>query len=323
VREIGRPDHASTEQLSSLLDDRAEPGDRSFLTGHLDACGACAAELDGIRSVQVLLRGLPVHLPPGNFTIPVAVAQMRPPFQRLIPMTRILGAVAAVLCVAFFAADALQVSNDAPKTFQDNVGTLQITTGAKDSAGYPPVARSEAESAAKPPLAEGRQAAPASGAAADTAAGRSATSSQPAAAAAPGQQPRPSAPIAASPKAPAAAAKPADAAKPAEAQPAAPPPPAAAMAPPTVTVALSATQPAVAATRPPAATSAVVAAPAQAPAGTGAQIVPVQPVPEPMPPGVADSELSPARTASLVLAAAAMALLIASMVLSRIARKSH
>ena len=77
MREIGRPDHASTEQLSALLDERAEPGERWFLTDHVGECGACASELDGLRSVQSLLRALPVHMPPRNFTVPVPMTQPR------------------------------------------------------------------------------------------------------------------------------------------------------------------------------------------------------------------------------------------------------
>jgi len=73
VPEVARQDHASTEQLSALLDSRAEPAELPFLTSHVVECTRCAHELDGLRTVRDLLRSLPIQLPPRSFTIPVTL----------------------------------------------------------------------------------------------------------------------------------------------------------------------------------------------------------------------------------------------------------
>jgi hypothetical protein len=355
VREIGRPDHATTEQLSALLDDRAEPGEHWFLTDHVEECTACASELDGLRSVQSLLRAMPVHMPPRNFTIPLPIAQPRPRPSRLVPLTRALSALAAVLCVVFFSADALLLGSSAPKQFQDGAGAMQITTVTKTNEGSAPAARSAAESA-RPSAAGGRAEYPASAAAAP--APPAAEAPRPAAEAAkPADAPRPAPAAAAQPAAapkPAAAAKPAEAAKPAAAgqppgappaAPAAAPPPPAAAAPPAADAAAArsaapaqaaaaptlgplgtiapfqATQQPAVATMPPRATSAVVAAPAQAPADTGTGIAPAGPPGSTtMPVRIAGVELTVLRVGGFLLAIVAVVLLIWSLVLGRMTR---
>ena len=123
MREVGRAEHASTEQLSAWLDGRAEPDERGFLAGHVEGCVVCSSELADLRSVRDLLRALPVYLPPRSFTIPAEAA--RPParrFGRLIPLTRALGTVAAVLCVVLFSVDAMQSGYEAPAPVRDTSG---------------------------------------------------------------------------------------------------------------------------------------------------------------------------------------------------------
>lgn len=130
MREVGRADHASTEQLSALLDDRAESDERTFLDGHVEQCVVCSNELADLRSVRELLRALPVYLPPRSFTIPIAVARPTRSFRRLIPLTRALGAVAAVLCVVLFSVDAMQTGYDASGSLPDGAGAMHLTTRA-------------------------------------------------------------------------------------------------------------------------------------------------------------------------------------------------
>jgi hypothetical protein len=130
VREVGRPDHASTEQLSALLDDRAEPGEQRFLSSHVDRCAVCSNELADLRSIRSLLRALPVYLPPRSFTIPIEAVRVGRRFQRLIPLTRVLGTIAAVLCVVLFSVDAMRTGYDAFGRVQDGSGAHQITTAA-------------------------------------------------------------------------------------------------------------------------------------------------------------------------------------------------
>jgi hypothetical protein len=293
VREIGRPEHASTEQLSALLDDRAEPGERWHLNTHVDGCEQCASELNGLRSVQVLLRALPVHLPPRDFTIPVTAARPAPRQSRLLPLTRTLGALAAVLCVVFFSADALMLGSSSPKQFQSAADALLVTNATRvDSEDR--VMRSAAESTAQ---ATGRP-----GGAAGASAGGQAAYPTPAAAApaAPAPaQPQPKA--AAAPAKPAEAAKPADPAKPAAGQPAAAAKPAA--------------------TVPPRVTSAAIAAPPQAPTGTGSSIAPPPAAARAdMPVYLFGVEVTPLRVGGLILGLIAAVLFFCSAVISRSAR---
>jgi hypothetical protein len=128
VREVGRAEHASTEQLSALLDGRAEPDERAFLAGHVDGCVVCSNELSGLRSVQDLLRALPVYLPPRSFTIPSERARPARWFRRLIPITRALAAVAAMLCVVLVSVDAMRTEYDAPTAIPNGAGAMRITT---------------------------------------------------------------------------------------------------------------------------------------------------------------------------------------------------
>lgn len=340
MRKIGRPDHASTEQLSALLDDRAEPGERWFLTDHVEECGECASELDGLRSVQSLLRAMPVQLPPRNFTLPLPITQPQRRPSRLVPITRALGALAAVLCVVFFSADALLLGSSAPKQFQDGAGAMQLTTVTKTNGAETPIARSAAESA-RPAAAESRSEYPASAAAAPAPPPPPAEAAKPAAPAAakPADAPKPAAAVAAKPAdaaKPAAPPAPPQAPAPAAAPPAAAPPadaaaarsaaPAQAAAAPTLgplgTVApFQATQQPALATMPPRSTSPVVAAPQQAPANTGSGIAPAGDAGSTaMPVRIAGVEVTLLRVVGLIFGLVAVALLIGSVALGRMSR---
>jgi hypothetical protein len=130
VSEVAGRDHASTEQLSALLDNRAEPAELPFLADHLGTCDACQQELNGLRAVCDLLRRLPVQLPPRAFTIAPARPVAR--FRRLIPVTRVLSALAAVFCVVLFSADAMGASYDA--TPMSNLTSTMHTAPAAEPA---------------------------------------------------------------------------------------------------------------------------------------------------------------------------------------------
>jgi hypothetical protein len=143
VRDVGRAEHASTEQLSALLDGRSEPDEQQFLAGHVGGCDVCSNELSGLRSVQSLLRSMPVRLPPRSFTLSIeSVAAPPRRFRRLIPLTRVVGTVAAVLCVVLFSVDAIQTGYDAPMSPSSGgtamhlnpLGTFE-TTGPVDAQG--------------------------------------------------------------------------------------------------------------------------------------------------------------------------------------------
>src|SRR4051812_23643210 len=145
---MGRPmpdvfqqEHASTDQLSALLDNRAEPAEAPFLTQHLGSCDACAAELGSLRGVRDLLRALPVHLPPRSFTIQEDPIPLRP--SRLIPITRVLGALAAVFCAILVAMDALGTTNPQTAPLAGLSVPSQSDTAAKPAAAGGAV-RSEA-----------------------------------------------------------------------------------------------------------------------------------------------------------------------------------
>ncbi len=127
VREVGRAEHASTEQLSALLDGRSEPDEQQFLAGHVVGCVVCSNELADLRSVQSLLRSMPVYLPPRSFTVSIESVAVQPRrFGRLISFSRVLGTVAAVLCVVLFSVDAMQTGYDASTSTSSGSTALQL-----------------------------------------------------------------------------------------------------------------------------------------------------------------------------------------------------
>ena len=97
------------------------------MAGHVVGCVVCSNELADLRSVQSLLRSMPVYLPPRSFTIPVEAVAARPRrFGRLIPFSRVLGTVAAVLCVVLFSVDAMQTGYDAPTSTSSGGTAMQL-----------------------------------------------------------------------------------------------------------------------------------------------------------------------------------------------------
>ncbi|HZO31461.1 MAG TPA: hypothetical protein VFH48_36315 [Chloroflexota bacterium] len=282
MREVGR--HASTEQLSALLDGRAESDELVFLAGHVEQCITCSHELADLRAVRDLLRALPVYLPPRSFTIPVEARRPARRFGLLIPLTRVMGTVAAVLCVVLFSVDAMQTGYEVPAAVQDSsAGSMHFTTTrstmdadrAEDAAAKIANAPAAPAAAAKPAAAAPPPALPPSG---------QAGQARPA-------EPKPAAPAAAAQPAPGAPAKPQ-----APAAPPAPQPTSAAFAP-----------------GPPAPT----AVPGQV---TGSAPQPAQAQQSASPATVTSPWLSPIRLWSLAFALIAAGLLIASLVLSRISR---
>lgn len=282
MREVGR--HASTEQLSALLDGRAESDELVFLAGHVEQCITCSHELADLRAVRDLLRALPVYLPPRSFTIPVEARRPARRFGLLIPLTRVMGTVAAVLCVVLFSVDAMQTGYEVPAAVQDSsAGSMQFTTTrstmdagrAEDAAAKIANAPAAPAAAAKPAAAAPPPSLPPSG---------QAGQARPA-------ESKPAAPAAAAQPAPGAPAKPQ-----APAAPPAPQPTSAAFA-----------------SGPPAPT----AVPGQV---TGSAPQPAQAQQSASPATVTSPWLSPIRLWSLAFALIAAGLLIASLVLSRISR---
>lgn len=282
MREVGR--HASTEQLSALLDGRAESDELVFLAGHVEQCITCSHELADLRAVRDLLRALPVYLPPRSFTIPVEARRPARRFGLLIPLTRVMGTVAAVLCVVLFSVDAMQTGYEVPAAVQDSsAGSMHFTTTrstmdadrAEDAAAKIANAPAAPAAAAKPAAAAPPPSLPPSG---------QAGQARPA-------ESKPAAPAAAAQPAPGAPAKPQ-----APAAPPAPQPTSAAFAP-----------------GPPAPT----AVPGQV---TGSAPQPAQAQQSASPATVTSPWLSPIRLWSLAFALIAAGLLIASLVLSRISR---
>jgi hypothetical protein len=156
VREVGRAEHASTEQLSALLDGRSEPDEQQFLAGHVVGCVVCSNELADLRSVQSLLRSMPVYLPPRSFTVSIESVAVQPRrFGRLISFSRVLGTVAAVLCVVLFSVDAMQSGYDAPTSTASGGSAMQLNplgtfeaigpVGAQGNVRQAPESRSAAE----------------------------------------------------------------------------------------------------------------------------------------------------------------------------------
>ncbi len=315
MREVGHLDHASTEQLSALVDERVEPEEQHLLTGHIQGCLTCASELSDLRTVRNLLRSLPVILPPRSFVIPAEseigpASSTRSRFGKLIPITRYLGALAAVFCVVLFSVDAttmgLDWSTPAPGAPASASRPLSNSTAAK------PAPKSAAESVAKP--AESKPAAPAAmkpGISSETAA-RVTAATAPARAPATAATEYPAA-------AQAAQAKPADSAPQAAGQAANAPAPAA-PPPPQPTAGTSGPPQSFAPPAQPAQSAPITAA---APAGEPA-IAPATAVPPgvglPAPSDRTSPWLSPTRLWIIGLAVAAVLLLAASFVFSRLDR---
>jgi hypothetical protein len=359
VRDVGRAQHASAEQLSALLDNRSEPDEQAFLAEHVGVCVVCGSELADLRAVRALLRAMPVYQPPRSFTIPVPealpvlAASVAPahtarlwlvPQSRLVPFTRALSALAAVLCVVLFSADAMQTSFDRIVSLQDGAGAMQITAARApaSSSGARSAAETESESApqpaeSKPAAAAAKPAAAQSGAAAKPASAQPAEAAKPAAAQPAGaakpaaravdsavQRP---APVPAPPAPAAAEAPPQSAAPRAAAQPApAAPQPTGAAQPPGTVAAFAATQPAAVPTAA-AATSgqtSTVAPPPAADAEIAARPAVPPSVGERMQPASATATtrgMTPLRIASSVFAVVAAILLVMSLALGRADRE--
>lgn len=325
VRDLGRAQHASTEQLSALIDNRSEPDEQAFLAEHVGGCVVCASELADLRSVRAMLRAMPVYQPPRAFTIPVPTAMpaITPevtatpavtsasttilqfvPRSRLVPFTRALSALAAVLCVVLFSADAMQTSIETAMPLQDGAGAMQITAARAPASSSGARSVAETEAASQPAEAQAAEAKPAAAPA------QAAPAAQPAAAAR--SAPRAAAPpVAMSPQ-------------PAPAQAAASQPKPAVQPQGTVT-AFAATQPAAIPTAPASngRTSAAVPPPA-ADSQKTAQAAAPPPVGERLEPASATATtrgMTPLRVASSIFAVVAAILLVMSLALSRADRE--
>ncbi len=98
--------HVQVELLSAYLDQQASPSERAYIDAHLQQCSQCQAELASLRRTVFLLHALPRVAVPRAFTLSEAQVGIRRPatspgwFGGLV---RGLGAVAAILVVAFVA----------------------------------------------------------------------------------------------------------------------------------------------------------------------------------------------------------------------------
>src|SRR2546427_770455 len=63
-------EHATTEQLSALIDEELSEPEASAVLAHLSGCEACRGELEGLRASIRLVRALPVAVPPRSFRVP-------------------------------------------------------------------------------------------------------------------------------------------------------------------------------------------------------------------------------------------------------------
>ncbi|MEA2640857.1 MAG: hypothetical protein QOF51_2251 [Chloroflexota bacterium] len=114
-----RGEHATTEELSALLDDALTEEERLVVEAHLASCAACAAELDHLRSVVAMLHVLPDVRLPRSFAIPATQRlAAEPRFVRAAALPilrpvwlRALSGVAAAMVVVLLAFDASSSSS--------------------------------------------------------------------------------------------------------------------------------------------------------------------------------------------------------------------
>jgi hypothetical protein len=111
LRKRSRTEHELChEDLSTFLDGRLTPRERSRVEGHLAQCAACRADLEALRHTVALLRTMPVVKPPRSFLMPAGEVTWQRPAQRLrlaYGFVRAATAVAAVLLVLVVSGDAL------------------------------------------------------------------------------------------------------------------------------------------------------------------------------------------------------------------------
>lgn len=106
--------HIQVELLSAYLDQQATPAERAYIDAHLQQCAQCQTELDSLRRTVLLLQALPRVAVPRAFTLSETQVGIRHPAASpgwLGGLVRGLGAVAAIMVVAFVAFTVLRPDN--------------------------------------------------------------------------------------------------------------------------------------------------------------------------------------------------------------------
>src|SRR5687767_5559265 len=114
--------HLDEELLSSLIDDRLEPAERTAAEQHLASCSQCHQALMGLQATVALLRQLPEHTPPRSFLLAESARPSR--LLRLVPLTRAAGALAAAFFVVFVSLDFVGVRSTPAQPAAAPVPTL-------------------------------------------------------------------------------------------------------------------------------------------------------------------------------------------------------
>lgn len=94
----------TSELLSSYIDDAVDLVERRRVDQLLRECNACVMELEDLRGLRQLLRGLPAPMPRRSFTLDASVAAPR---MRLFPIFRFASLAAALLLFVVLGVDAL------------------------------------------------------------------------------------------------------------------------------------------------------------------------------------------------------------------------
>jgi hypothetical protein len=95
------------EQLSSYLDGQLNPSESARLESRLAADTELASAFNDLRAARSILRKLPSRKAPRNFTLTRQMVGLKPPLPRSYAFFRFSTALATVLFVLTFAANAL------------------------------------------------------------------------------------------------------------------------------------------------------------------------------------------------------------------------
>jgi len=94
------------ETLSAYLDGQLSPRDRAKVESRIQTRPEWRTEFEELRSTRLLLRSLPKHRAPRNFTLtPAMVAGRQRQAPRAYPFFRLASAVASALLIVVFASD--------------------------------------------------------------------------------------------------------------------------------------------------------------------------------------------------------------------------
>jgi len=117
------------EQLSANLDGKLSQADSTRLKTRLASDPSLRAVMDDFSRTRAWLRKLPARRAPRNFTLTRKMAGVKPPLPRTYPILRFAAALATVLLVVTFAANALapSMSASAPMAVYSGGGPAAAT----------------------------------------------------------------------------------------------------------------------------------------------------------------------------------------------------